>query len=319
MTQKQLTLLIVILNDLNHLPPLLEAWKKVGIPGVTIMPSMGGYQAQNHLKRGGLGNLLGIVDQVTADQRTLYSLFDDPHLLELAIPDADRVVKGFDSPNSGIMFTLPVTQALGLQKWMPSQSDDIPKKKKEEKSQDKGHDNLLEWLEEEIEARYGKDTLEIWKKKKKTRISMVLNKTRPQPEHVFHDDSLDRVLSSLKNSKDCSFVGVVNKEQRLMGTINSHQLADILFIAVIPEAFVDKPETFETAMKYADSSNLPLAGEIMSEAVYILLEDTISEAYIKLRDRRLTEAPVVDNNYRIKGSITLLDLLESCFLEEKSP
>ena len=44
-------MLVVILHDLTRLPALLAAWKRVGVPGVTIMDSLGGYQAENWLNK----------------------------------------------------------------------------------------------------------------------------------------------------------------------------------------------------------------------------------------------------------------------------
>ena len=54
MTEKELTLLIVILHDLDKLPELLGAWKEANVPGVTILQSAGGFHAEKLARRGGL-------------------------------------------------------------------------------------------------------------------------------------------------------------------------------------------------------------------------------------------------------------------------
>ena len=106
-----LTLVIVILHNLDLLPNLLEAWKQAGIPGVTILPSTGGFQAAAQFQRGGLASLLKLVDQANPSQRLLFSLVDNENTLAIAISEAERVVGGFDRPHSGILFTLPVGKA----------------------------------------------------------------------------------------------------------------------------------------------------------------------------------------------------------------
>ena len=53
-------MLIVILHDLSHLPELLDAWKRIGVPGVTVINSQGGLQAASWLNRIGLGGLAGL-------------------------------------------------------------------------------------------------------------------------------------------------------------------------------------------------------------------------------------------------------------------
>ena len=108
-------LLMVILHDLTYMPEILEAWKKIGVPGVTILHSVGGFQATELMRRRGLSSFLKMFEEVRSSQRTLFSLIDDPGLLEQAISEADRIVKGFDSPQSGILFTMPIGQVLGLQ------------------------------------------------------------------------------------------------------------------------------------------------------------------------------------------------------------
>jgi len=111
------TLLMVILHDLTYMPEILDAWKRIGVPGVTILHSIGGFQASELVRKSGLGGFLKMFEEVRSSQRTLFSLIDDQALLEQAISEADRVVKGFDRPRSGILFTLPIGQVLGLQKW----------------------------------------------------------------------------------------------------------------------------------------------------------------------------------------------------------
>ncbi len=50
-------LLIVILDDLTCMPDLLNAWRTIGVPGTTILESMGAYRVETWLTRVGLGNL----------------------------------------------------------------------------------------------------------------------------------------------------------------------------------------------------------------------------------------------------------------------
>ena len=87
-----LTLVVVILHNLDYLPVLLEAWKKAKVPGVTILQSAGGFQAEELAKRSGLAGLLSLFEANTASQRMIFSLIDDPDILEVAISEADRVV-----------------------------------------------------------------------------------------------------------------------------------------------------------------------------------------------------------------------------------
>ena len=63
------TLLMITLHDLTHMPELLEAWKRIGVPGVTILNSMGGFQASELVRSKGLGGFLKMFEEVRSGQR----------------------------------------------------------------------------------------------------------------------------------------------------------------------------------------------------------------------------------------------------------
>ena len=62
------TLLIIILHDADHLPDLLNAWRRVGVPGATILPSAGGHDTEKSARRGGLSSFLNLFDQGRSPQ-----------------------------------------------------------------------------------------------------------------------------------------------------------------------------------------------------------------------------------------------------------
>ena len=179
MEKKNFTLLVVILHNLDLLSELLDAWTGVGIPGTTLLPSIGGYQAVDQLKRGGLASLLSIMEQASPNQRMILSLIDNPNTLATAISEAERVVGGFDRPNSGILFTLDVGDALGLRKWGDTRKleDKAMKETVNGKVKDKGAENLLSWFEEEVRDLHGDQTLTGWRKKRKQLVSVVFRES----------------------------------------------------------------------------------------------------------------------------------------------
>ena len=64
------TLLVVILHDANCLPTLLKSWRRIGVPGSTILPSASSYLAESWVKRTGLTSFLSLFDQSKLQQRT---------------------------------------------------------------------------------------------------------------------------------------------------------------------------------------------------------------------------------------------------------
>ena len=109
-------MLQVILDDVKFLPDLLQVWRDIGVSGTTIMKSVGGYRASTWLSKVGLTAIDHLFDAKEIQRRTLIAVIEDDELLEQAIAEAERIVGGFDRPNSGVLLVLPVTQTKGIYK-----------------------------------------------------------------------------------------------------------------------------------------------------------------------------------------------------------
>jgi CBS domain-containing protein len=313
---QNITLLVVILHDADRLPDLLKAWRKIGVPGSTILPSAGSFVAENWVKRSGLTTFLSLFDQSKLQQRTLLSLIDDPEILEMAVAEADRVVKGFDSPNSGILFTLPIGQVLGLKKWEKSL-----KSEQEEKSKIQAvgeQSRLMQWFEEDVKERYGNDVLTDWSKPRNTLISEIIHLLSIQPTIVRVDTPLFDVVNQLQSNLGMPAACVVNNEDRLVGVIPLKGLADVMMAPVMPEAYINDPEGYDKAVKFSDVNQLPIAAAIMSDPVYVMEDENLESTYKRMKDRNLSGLPVVDKLYRVRGFITLLGLMATCFPKGQS-
>lgn len=297
-----LTLLIVLLHDTSYLPNLLKAWRDIGVPGVTIMESVGGFQAEKILKRSGLSALLNLFDQNTEKQRFIFSLIENQNVLDQAISEADRVVGGFDRPNSGILFTVPIGQTLGLIKRREKTEEEIiiPQK---------NSNNLLSWFEEEIKDQYGAKTISDWDKKRKQQVSKILPSNKSQTIICATDTPLDKILEAFKINPEVSLACIINSEERLVGLIDSAQILEMKLIPTMPENFIKNPEGFEKAIAYAKKYPEYLASDIMKEAVYIINEGTVEDAFLAFQSCGLSSLPLVNKHYRVKGMINLIDLV----------
>ena len=100
-------LLVVILDDLERLPDMLQAWQAIGVPGVTMLESVGGYRASTWLSQVGLGALDRLFEADEVRRRTLLVAIEEDELLERAIAEAERVMGGFDRRDSGVLLALP--------------------------------------------------------------------------------------------------------------------------------------------------------------------------------------------------------------------
>jgi CBS domain-containing protein len=275
-------MLVVILHDLTRLPALLAAWKRVGVPGVTILDSLGGYQAENWLKKIGLGGIGRLFEQGDVSQRTLISVISDEALLEKAISEADQVVEGFDRPHSGILFALPVSHALGIRKrgyTMPPEGD----------SSDLEHSLF---------------TLD-----KKIKVVQIIKMIDLVAVQVQADAPLRQVVEAILTSPRVQVVCVVNREERLIGLIDIASLADTVFYGLFPEEFISEATDVEKVLTYLQRSKVRLAEDLMRPPAWVKLEDGLEKVFHVLHAEKLNGVPVIDDHYHVVGYINLLELL----------
>jgi len=88
-------------------------------------------------------------------------------------------------------------------------------------------------------------------------------------------------------------------------------------VSVIPEAYIDNPEGYDKAIKFANVKKEHLAGEIMIEPIYALEDDTLEVVYRRMKENRLTGLPLVDKFYHVKGFLTLVELMAFCYPEKQ--
>ncbi|HSQ26350.1 MAG TPA: CBS domain-containing protein [Anaerolineales bacterium] len=282
-------MLVVILHDLSRLPALLSAWKRIGVPGVTILHSVGGDQAENWLRKIGLGGIGRLFEHEDVHQRTLISVISDETLLEKAISEADQVVDGFDRPHSGVLFALPVSHALGIRKRgyvLPTQ-------------------NTLDASEADLLA-----------KDRKIQVSQILKMMDLVAVQVQADAPLHKVVEAILTRPRVQVVCVVNREERLIGLIDIASLADTMFFEIFPEEYISEATDVEKVITYLQRSKVRTAEELMRPPAWVKGEDSLEKVFHVLHAEKLNGVPVIDDHYHIVGYINLLELMAFCLRDK---
>jgi CBS domain-containing protein len=285
-------LLVVILDDLGRMPKLLQRWREIGVPGVTILASVGGYRASTWLGRVGLGAFDRLFEAEEVRRRTLLVAIEDDELLATAIAEAEQVVGGFDRPNSGLLLVLPVAQTRGLLKVQ------------------------TEKPQQELPPAVRTD----WLVRRDTPIKVILEILDLEPTIVRPDTPLDVVAQSMLDHCNVHVACVVAEDGRLIGLIGLRRLADDLFFHIMPEEFLSEVTDLEEAMQYAEKSRMRVAADAMQEPVWVKPEEKMKDAFRRMHENRLSGLPVVDDRYRVIGYINLLELMAACFRQgEEKP
>jgi CBS domain-containing protein len=277
-------LLIVILDDIRLMPELLQAWKEIGVPGATILESAGFYRATTWLSRVGLGAIDRLFEAEEVRRRTLLVAIETDELLAQAITEAERVVGGFDRPNSGLLLVVPVAQVRGLRKVQPK-----PR-------------------QEKLPPAVRPD----WVIQRDTPVEVVVETLNLEPTIVRLDMPLDEVAQAMLTHPRVHLVCVVNGQQRLVGVLDLHSLADDLFFRIMPEEFLSQVTDLDDAMLFAKRSAMRTAADAMHEPVWVKRGETVKDAFKRMHEHDLPGLPVVDDRYHVTAYINLLELVAIC-------
>jgi nitrogen regulatory protein PII len=117
MEAKMAYLVVLIVDDPDNCPAILESWETLGVRGVTILESTG----LGRLKRSGLRDdmplmpsLRDILESNEEHHRTLLSVVDDEQKVDEMIAAAQKITGDLDRGNTGFLFVVPVLRVLGL-------------------------------------------------------------------------------------------------------------------------------------------------------------------------------------------------------------
>lgn len=111
-------LLVLILNRTEHVTPVLKGWLDAGVSGATILDSTGmGRTLSDSVP------IFGALKRLTNGDRpysqTIIAVMPDSLIVE-AKAVVNRVCGDLGRPGTGLMFTVPVDDAVGL-----AQSGDV--------------------------------------------------------------------------------------------------------------------------------------------------------------------------------------------------
>ncbi len=109
-------LLVLVLDDPDRCPDVLDAWEGAGVTGVTILESTGQARMRRAI-RDDLPLMPSLRDLLAGTElhhRTLFSVVADEEILERAIAATERTIGDLNTHHTGVLFVVPVTRVLGL-------------------------------------------------------------------------------------------------------------------------------------------------------------------------------------------------------------
>lgn len=284
MEQGRIYLLIVILDDLGRLADLLAAWRAIGLPGATILQSVGSHRAHSWLSKVGLGAVDRLFESEEVRRRTLLMAVEGDDALAKAVGEAERAVEGFERPDSGLLLVLPVAEVRGIHK---------------------------------VKAQIEPDALPPavrpdWIVRRDMPVEQVVPLLDLEPVIVGPDTPLEEVAGAMQEHPRVSVSCVVNEEGRLVGLLELGTLADDFFFRIMPEEFLSEVTDLEAVARFAEKSRLRTAADAMGKPAWVKVGETVKDAFKRMHDLKLSGLPVVDSRYHVVGYLSLRDLMAAC-------
>ncbi|MBI5305055.1 MAG: hypothetical protein HY868_23185 [Chloroflexi bacterium] len=112
-------LLVLVLDDLEKFPMVVEAWEEAGVPGITVFDSVGTARLRERVQRDDMPLMPSLRSIFTSDEdhnRTLFAVIEDNTVLNRAVEATQKIVGDFMQSHTGILFIVPVSQTWGVPK-----------------------------------------------------------------------------------------------------------------------------------------------------------------------------------------------------------
>lgn len=107
------TLLVAVVNQPETIDDILAGFVELGITGATVINSEGMGRVLSH-DIPIFAGLQTLISRSRPQNRTIFSVMDDPEKVESALHLIQEVCGSLDDPATGIVFTLPVDRVVGL-------------------------------------------------------------------------------------------------------------------------------------------------------------------------------------------------------------
>jgi nitrogen regulatory protein P-II 1 len=112
-------MVVLVVDDIEQCPAVLDGWEEAGVSGVTILASTG----LGRVRRAGLRDDMPMMPSLhdlfvkeEVQHRTLLSVVETQEMVDKMVEVAQHIIGNLDDPHTGFMFVSPVSQVYGFGK-----------------------------------------------------------------------------------------------------------------------------------------------------------------------------------------------------------
>jgi nitrogen regulatory protein PII len=115
-------LVVLILPDMEKGAKVLEAWEAAGVSGITVLNSTGLGRLRRRSHRDDiplLPSLANFLQSPEHHHQTFLSVVGSEELLDRVLAVTQETLGDMTRPDSGVIFAVPVSHAIGLRPQLP--------------------------------------------------------------------------------------------------------------------------------------------------------------------------------------------------------
>lgn len=110
-------MVLLVVDDLNICPTILDAWDAAEVPGITILESTGMGRIRGAGIRDDIPMMPSLSDVFRSREhhhRTIFSVVEGEEMVDQLIEITKEILGDLNKPNTGVLFVLPVSRVVGL-------------------------------------------------------------------------------------------------------------------------------------------------------------------------------------------------------------
>ena len=121
-------MIMFVLDDPDHLDGVLDAWRDVGVSGVTIIESSGMYRYQQQRPLGAryAFGMARAPKRVNVGNYTLFAIVPDADVVRVCLEAAERIVGDLDGPDTGVLASWDLSVVKGVPPALRQRNEDTP-------------------------------------------------------------------------------------------------------------------------------------------------------------------------------------------------
>ena len=110
-------MILLIVNNPDRCPDVLDAWEAAEVPGITILESTG----LGNIRRAGIRDDIPLMPSLSDlmstkehRHRTLFTVVQGEEKVDEVIKITQDIMGDLEQPHNGVLFVLPVSRVVGL-------------------------------------------------------------------------------------------------------------------------------------------------------------------------------------------------------------